>query len=90
VVLAADILERVRRDFAGEDLAAAEELLEAYQGPEISRISRCVLHLADGALSKLRYFLKLAQEDYRDVILFAEYDRNNQRIRNFTSGFEQT
>lgn len=85
---AADILERARSDFAKDDLARAVELLGTYSGPEKARVLRCALHLSGGTLEQLEYFMHAAQVDYRDVILFAEYDVDNRRVRDFSQGFE--
>ena len=36
------------------------------------RVSRCILHLADGNEEKLNYFIKIAETDWRDIIGEAE------------------
>ena len=87
MVLEPDILERIRGDFAAEEIAPAIAAVGTYSGPEISRVLRCVLYLSEGALEKLKHFLAVAQLDHRDVIVFAEYDRSDQRVTDFTRGF---
>jgi hypothetical protein len=87
VNLAKDILDRARSDFAGGDHEETIKLLQAYSGPETDRVQRCVLYLSGGEPEKLKHFLQTAQSDYRDVILFAEYDSASQRVRDFSRGF---
>ena len=53
----------------------------SYDGPEPDRMRRCILHLAGGALDKVRPFVEAANTDYRDVIYWAEYDGDDRRER---------
>ena len=87
MALSADILERVRSDFRERDRERAITLLDGYSGPGDDRVLRCALFLSAGTLEKLEHFLRVAEADYRDVILFAEYDGNDQRVRDFSRGF---
>jgi len=87
VVLEPDILERIRSDFSAEEFEPAIGAMGVYSGPELSRVLRCIVYLSEGTLAKLRHFLEVAQLDYRDVIVCAEYDRRDQRVRDFTRGF---
>lgn len=41
---------------------------------ELNRIKRCVLVAADEDIDKLIKFCELAQTDYRDLIMAAEYE----------------
>ena len=88
VVLPTDILQRVRSDFGESQASGVIRSLEAYAGPEPDRVRRCVLHLAAGASDKVAYFLDAATTDYRDVILWAEYDRDDRRVRDLSRTFE--
>jgi hypothetical protein len=87
MVLEPDILDRIRSDYAADEVATAIAAVSVYSGPEASRVLRCVLYLSGGALAKLTHFLEVAHTDYRDVIAFAEYDRSGRRVRDFTGGF---
>jgi hypothetical protein len=44
--------------------------------------------LAEGKTDRLLHFIGCATTDYRDVILWAEYDRNDQRVRDFNQPFD--
>ena len=44
---------------------------------------RCILRLANGSLSRLEAELNTANQDYRDSILFAEYNRATEQINHF-------
>jgi hypothetical protein len=52
--LPADILQRVARDFAAQNVAAAVASLNAFRGPERPRVLRCVVHLAEASLERLQ------------------------------------
>jgi len=69
----ADIKERIIRDF-GPHQTAAIALVEAFEGEEklSPRVSRSIVHLAKGDLSKLEAYIENAKYDWRDVIYWAE------------------
>jgi len=87
VVLRPDILERVRRDFAGQDFVAAVALLEAHSNAGQDRLMRCVVHLSSGALDKLAHYLQVAGTDERDVVFWAEYE-GDRHVRDFSRSFQ--
>jgi hypothetical protein len=68
-----DIKERIVRDF-GPDQVAAAALVESFEADQklSPRISRCVVDLAKGDLSKLENYIQHAKYDWRDVIMWAE------------------
>jgi hypothetical protein len=68
-----DIKKRIIRDF-GSHQAAAIARLETFEGEaKLSpRVSRCIVHLAKGDLSKLDTYIENAKYDWRDVIYWAE------------------
>ena len=68
-----DIKDRIIRDFGLQE-ATALALIEAFESEEklSPRISRCIVHLAHGDLSKLERYIQNAKYDWRDVILWAE------------------
>ena len=74
-----DLNETVRAAFgpASEDAMA---VLMSYGGEtwhrEPDRVRRAILTLSDGDLDALRHWTDTAKEDYRDVLLFAEYPPN--------------
>lgn len=88
VVLPIDILQRIRTDFSERDTTAVIRSLDAYVGAESDRVRRCVLHLAAGGADKVARYIEAANTDYRDVILWAEYDREDRRVRDFSRAFE--
>ena len=81
-----DIVRRIHAEFPKEEESAID-LLRSYQGSESSRVWRCILHLSRGSIDLFLAQLKTAQEDYRDVIYFAEYDQHDRRIHDFSRGF---
>ncbi len=50
---------------------------------EHERIIRCILILSDGDYDAVREWVKKANQDYRNIIWYAEYDNRNVRKFNF-------
>lgn len=83
-----DIDRRLRLEYGPQEVieiyAAFEDLQEA--SPRINaRVFRCIVHLAEGNLNRLLELVEDARTDYRDVILWAEYDqRGKTRLHDFS------
>jgi len=75
------ILERVSREFADSDRDAVVQLLETYVGPECDRVRWDILQLSTGSVDKVRDYIKAAQTDYRDVLYWAEYYKDDPMLR---------
>jgi len=89
LILPYDILRRVVRDFPDpDDAAKVRNELESLDCPEAARVARCVLHLSAGSVSTVSRNVASAIRDYRDVILFAEYDRDDRRLHDFSESFD--
>jgi hypothetical protein len=82
-----DIAARVAREFSGnasdDVLPLRSEFLAAQQFREV----RCILHLAGGDIAKIQYYADLARQDSRDMIYWAEYDRDDHQVRDFRQPF---
>ena len=74
------ILERVSREFQDSDRDAVVQLLESYVGPESDRVRWDILDLSEGSLGKVRDYMKAAQTDYRDVLYWAEYFKDDPML----------
>lgn len=91
-MLARDIWGKVNRDFeTPEEAALALSVLNDFveQNRELSsdRILRCIVFLANGDLDRLEEALDLAIRDYRDLIVRAEYNEKNERVRDLNRPF---
>ncbi len=91
-MLAQDIVNRLKKDFEDPDEAAlALSVLEDFAGQnqELSdeRILRCIVFVATGDLDRLGEAIDLAKIDYRDLIVWAEYDENLERVRDLSTSF---
>jgi hypothetical protein len=75
------ILERVRREFQDSDRAAVVQLLESYVGPEGDRVRWDILELSKGNLDKIRKYIESAKTDYRDILYWAEYYKDDPMLR---------
>ena len=92
MILARDIWGKVNKDFeTPEEAALAFSVLADFvdQNKKLSsdRIVRCIVFIANGDLNRLEKAIDLAREDYRDLIVWAEYDEKNERVRDFSNPF---
>lgn len=83
----ADIAAKIAVDFAHEPSDCVLALLDEYKGAEKARVIRCAIYLANGSIDKLLQMIGSAQTDYRDVIYWAEYDRDDRQVRDFNLPF---
>jgi hypothetical protein len=78
VALANDILAKIRGDFSGGETILVIDRLESLQQEDgqlfSDRIIRCILFVAAGQLTVVEQAIKQARTDYRDLIIWAEYD----------------
>lgn len=92
-----DIKEFIRKNFKSEEYFKAITLLYDYESAYTQnynfktnsfRLSRCLLYLSAGDIERLKEEIKNS-DDYRDLILTAEYDGNwnGNMIRNFNNPF---
>lgn len=75
------ILERVSREFQGSEQDAVVESLGSYSGPESDRVRWDILELSKGDIDKVREYAQAAQRDYRDVLYWAEYYKDDPMVR---------
>ena len=75
------ILERVSREFQDSDRDAVIQLLESYAGPESDRVRWDILELSEDSVGKVRDYIKAAQTDYRDILYWAEYYKDDPMLR---------
>jgi hypothetical protein len=75
------IIERIRREFQGADQNCVFELMTSYSGPESDRVRWDILELSKGELKKIEEYVKAAQTDYRDILYWAEYYKNDPLLR---------
>lgn len=91
MALPVDIRKRLEADFGpGGANGWATELERAAReidGVDL-RVLRCAIFLAAGDVEKLRHNLEVAEQDWRDLIYWAEYDANGQ-VRDFHQPFGQ-
>lgn len=88
-----DIESRIAKDFSlpdREDAMALLDVLYRELRGDNARIVRCVIFLADGNKDKLVHFADRALLDFRDVILWAEYDEQNRQVRDFYQPFARS
>jgi hypothetical protein len=89
-LLAPDIESQIDVDFVAGERMKAKEILQSICSEleiESERILRCIVFLAQGDIKLLGHNAEQAKQDYRDVIYWAEYDREDRRVRDFNQPF---
>lgn len=79
-----DIVDRVVKVFPADSLGQVHLCLEKLRS---DRLSRCAVYLAQGSVTKLQEAVSLGKEDYRDLIMAAEYDSFHIQLRDFNRPF---
>lgn len=71
------VMKKSKEVFPQEDRTMVMSLLDQYGGEpheqERERVQLAILKLSDGDMEKLRERIKVAKEDFRDVLAYAEY-----------------
>lgn len=87
-----DILQKIKTIWNGFDnefkiINEIQELLNSNKILRNPRIIRAMIYLLiKGKIDRKKVF-ELAKKDFRDVLYLAEYDKNDDRIRNFDNEF---
>ena len=55
----------------------------------VDRILRCIVFVANGELDLLDKAIELAKIDYRDLIVWAEYDEKREQVRDLSVPFSE-
>lgn len=91
-----DILKRIDGDYghsAKEAKSLISNRIKSHDHLDHPRIIRCAIFLAEGSISGLEDSLDIAQQDPRDVMLYAEYVETEageyKRVRDFNNTFER-
>ena len=74
-------LDRISNEFSGPDEALVTDLLGSYSGPEAGRVVWDILQLSKGSLENVRRYLLAANTDYRDVLYWAEYFKDDPMLQ---------
>ena len=79
-----DVRRRIERDFAGETWFEATRLIDSLVLSP--RVLRSLLVLAQGSILELQRYARCAEQDWRDVVFWAEYEDHDaaepRRVRN--------
>ena len=91
-----DILNQIQIQFEENYDIALELILSEFNFDDFlnkNRILRCVLYLSENNIEKLKTNINFAKIDYRDVILWAEYDLDSNSspvlVRDFSKPFKK-
>ena len=89
--LPSDVEERIRTIFPGQCDRTLQRLRQLrYEDSQLfgDRIARCIVFCTwHDPKSDLESWITKARRDYRDLIMAAEYDRNDTLLRDFNRAF---
>jgi hypothetical protein len=87
-----DILTQIEFQF-GESYKAVIEILKTELSENnflnSNRIVRCLIFLSENSVDKLKENINLAKIDWRDIILWAEYENNEKNEVIFKRDFNK-
>ena len=87
--LPADIRDRLADEYPGETYYEAARLVESLG--LAPRVLRSIVHLAGGRFADLERFARRAEQDWREVVFWAEYDdpdaEEPKRVRSMEEPF---
>jgi len=81
-----DIVDRLLEEYPADAIGQVHLWFEDLGS---DRLVRCALFLAQGSLQRMEEAISLGKTDYRDLIVAAEYDRDDNQLRDFNQPFPQ-
>ena len=78
--LSEPVVERIYQLFKQSEYATVCSLLHQYGGREKERIHLDILQLCEGKVERITKLIEMANTDYRDVIVAAEYELRNGKL----------
>ena len=89
-----DVLDKIEAEFEEKNKSLVMDLLSdcllKYPDELLAnreRIVRCILFNTNGSIEQLKIHIDYANQDYRDIIVQAEYDNEMNWLRNFNRPF---
>ncbi len=85
-----DILKKIEVQFgesSGEIIWKFQGFIKKNKSFRSARIIRAILYLSNGNEVQIEKHIKQAETDWRDILLWAEYDENDNQIRDFNNEF---
>ena len=96
-MFANDINHKIEIEFASDAFSIKEELVQFIDSirkfntlHNESRMLRCIIHLAEGKRDLISHYINAALVDPRDIIFWAEYDKNGRRVHDFNLPFSES
>lgn len=78
------VLDLIQRTFSPAEQSAAAQLIQSFHwtpGPAVDeRVHLDLLEMSAGSLDRLRELVEFAHENWRDIILAAEFDVVGEKI----------
>jgi hypothetical protein len=86
-----DIQQKLERDFGSQLMLARDEIEALYIKTNwrvSNQIVRSVVYLSKGDFDSLNKNIERVLSDYKDLLWEAEYDRGDEKLRDFNLSFE--
>ncbi len=87
-----DIIARVERDFPQESGVVLARLLKLRRESDTfssDRLLRCVVYSSHGDIARIEPLIELGHQDYRDLIVSAECNKEWEHIRDMNQPFTE-
>jgi hypothetical protein len=85
-----DIKNRLESDYrknSGEAKRSIQELIISNKEFRSNRIIRALIYTGNKDVVHLKKMIELTKTDWRDLIMSAEYEKNDERVRDFNNEF---
>ncbi|ADV48030.1 protein chain elongation factor EF-Tu [Cellulophaga algicola DSM 14237] len=85
-----DIIDKIKLDYRqswNKAFSEIQELIISNESFRNKRIIRAIIHLGNKDLAHLEKIIEQTKIDWRDILLWAEYDKKEKRIRDFNNEF---
>ena len=85
-----DILKRLESDYgknSGEAKISIQKLIQSSKDFRSNRIVRALIYTGNKDIIHLKKMIELTRTDWRDLLMNAEYEKYDTRVRNFDNEF---
>lgn len=85
-----DIIEKIKLDFGqswNKAFSEIQKLIISDESFRSNRIVRSIIYLGNKDIVHLEKIIEQAKTDWRDILLWAEYDKKEKRVRDFNNEF---
>ncbi|WP_272152104.1 elongation factor Tu [Tenacibaculum aiptasiae] len=85
-----DIIDKIKSDYRqnwNKAFSEIQKLIISDESFRNNRIVRAIIHLGNKDIVNLEKVIEQAKKDWRDILLWSEYDKKEKRVRDFNNEF---